>query len=195
MTDEVMRSQAAPRALAVTAERAPQRPGARPEDARSHNRSRVLQALYRGAGLSRADLAREVGLTRVTISDVVAELIAEGLVVALGLRADSRPGKPATLLDINREGLQVVGVDLSRSAAFRGAVPDLAGPVGHREVADGAGLAGEAAAGAAARLVKALIARADKPLIGVGVGSPGLVDSEGVVLSAPGLGWSKVDLQ
>jgi len=195
MTDEVMRSQAAPGALAVTAVRAPQRPAARPEDARSHNRSRVLQALYRGAGLARADLAREVGLTRVTISDVVAELIAEGLVVELGLRADSRPGKPATLLDINREGLQVVGVDLSSSAAFRGAVTDLAGTVVHREEVDVAGLTGEAAAEAAARLVKALIARADKPLIGVGVGSPGLVDSDGVVLSAPGLGWSKVNLQ
>src|SRR6187399_2005479 len=71
----------------------------RPEDARSHNRAKVLQALYRGAGLSRADVARELGLTRVTISDVVAELLAENLVVELGLRADSRPGKPATLLD------------------------------------------------------------------------------------------------
>ncbi|WP_284328530.1 MarR family transcriptional regulator [Demequina litorisediminis] len=53
----------------------------RPEHARRHNRALVMQALYRAEGLSRADLAREVGLTRVTISDLVADLIAEDLVI------------------------------------------------------------------------------------------------------------------
>ncbi len=63
------------RALAATV-----RAGARltPEHARHHNRALVLQSLYRGEGLSRADLAREVGLTRVTISDLIADLITRG---------------------------------------------------------------------------------------------------------------------
>ena len=55
-----------------------------PEHARGHNRSLVLQTLYRSGERSRADIARETGLTRVTISDLVAELLAEGLVVELG---------------------------------------------------------------------------------------------------------------
>lgn len=194
MNDDVTRTLTASKAPGAASSRAA-KGAARPEDARSHNRTQVLQALYRGEGLSRADLARELGLTRVTISDVVAELIAEGLVLELGLRADSRPGKPATLLDINREGFQVIGVDLSSSVTFRGAVTDLSGTVAHWEEVDVAGLTGPEAAEAAARLVDALIARADKPLIGVGVGSPGLVDAEGVVLSAPGLVWSRIDLQ
>ncbi len=45
--------------------------------------------------MSRADLSRETGLTRVTISDLVAELIADGFVVEKGVREASGPGKPA----------------------------------------------------------------------------------------------------
>src|SRR6187431_3383798 len=84
-----------------------------PEHARGHNRSLVLQTLYRAGTQSRADIARETGLTRVTVSDLVAELMAEGLVIETGQREDARPGKPATLLDLNREAFQIVGVDLS----------------------------------------------------------------------------------
>src|SRR5215216_342903 len=82
-----------------------------PEHARGHNRSLVLQTLYRDQ-VSRADIARETGLTRVTVSDLIAELIGEGLVVEAGQREDSRPGKPATLLDLNRKAFQILGVDL-----------------------------------------------------------------------------------
>jgi len=167
----------------------------RPEDARSHNRAQVLQALYRREGLSRADLSRELGLTRVTISDVVAELLAEDLVVELGLRADSRPGKPATLLDINRGGFQVIGVDLSSSTTWRGAITDLSGTIIAREELELDGSTGTEAFDAAVTLVSSLVAQADRPLIGVGIGSPGLVDADGVVHSAPGLGWVELPLQ
>src|SRR6187402_2578402 len=113
------------------------RPSAKslPEHARSHNRALVLQTLYRSGGISRADLARATGLTRVTISDLVSDLIGEDLIVELGQREDARPGKPATLLDINRTGFQILGLDLSDHATFRGAVLDLDGSIlEHREV-------------------------------------------------------------
>ncbi|MDQ2699293.1 MAG: ROK family transcriptional regulator, partial [Actinomycetota bacterium] len=73
-----------------------------PEHARSHNRSLLLQTLFHGGAMSRADLSRETGLTRVTVSDLVAELIADGIVAEQGLREASGPGKPATLIDIDR---------------------------------------------------------------------------------------------
>jgi len=47
-----------------------------PEDARRSNLALVLQAIYNDSQLSRADLARATGLTKVTVSDLVAELIA-----------------------------------------------------------------------------------------------------------------------
>jgi len=173
------------------------RPGARvlPEHARAHNRVLVLQALYRAAGLSRADLAREVGLTRVTISDLVADLIAEGLVLELGIRNDARPGKPATLLDINRTGFAIVGIDLSYDSIFRGALMDLDGTVLHREQIDVAGVSGDSAVDAVIELLDRLVERATAPVLGVGVGSPGVVTAYGTVLSAPNFEWTDVALQ
>src|SRR4051812_3717622 len=84
-----------------------------PEHARGHNRSLVLQTLYRSTTQSRADIARETGLTRVTVSDLVSELIAEGLIRELGQREDARPGKPATLLSFGHEAFQIAAIDLS----------------------------------------------------------------------------------
>jgi predicted NBD/HSP70 family sugar kinase/biotin operon repressor len=166
-----------------------------PEHARGHNRSLVLQTLYRAGQQSRADIARETGLTRVTVSDLVAELIAEGLVIETGQREDARPGKPATLLDLDRNAFQIIGIDLSEYAIFRGAVLDLDGQIHHRAELPLAGATGPDATALVIRLAESLIAQATLPILGLGVGSPGVVDLAGVVLSAPNLGWVGEDLQ
>ena len=166
-----------------------------PEHARGHNRSLVLQTLYRAGQQSRADIARETGLTRVTVSDLVAELIAEGLVIETGQREDARPGKPATLLDLDRNAFQIIGIDLSEYAIFRGAVLDLDGQILHRAELPLAGATGPDATALVIRLAESLIAQATLPILGLGVGSPGVVDLAGVVLSAPNLGWVGEDLQ
>ncbi|MBX6748090.1 MAG: ROK family transcriptional regulator [Micromonosporaceae bacterium] len=173
------------------------RPSAKslPEHARGHNRSLVLQTLYRNGELSRADLARATGLTRVTISDLVADLIAAGLVVELGQRDEARPGKPATLLGINRTGHCIIGLDLSGAQSFLGALLDLdGGVIEHREVLlhDATG---PEALECVVDLARQLVAAARTPVLGVGVGSPGIVDRDGVVLTAPNLGWTNVALR
>ncbi len=166
-----------------------------PEQARGHNRSLVLQTLYRAGQQSRADIARETGLTRVTISDLVAELIVDGLVVETGQREDARPGKPATLLDLNRSAFQIVGIDLSQYGVFRGAVLDLDGQILHRSEVAVAGSTGADATAKVLAIIASLVAEATLPILGIGVGSPGVVDLAGVVLSAPNLGWSGEPLQ
>ncbi|MEY9854164.1 putative NBD/HSP70 family sugar kinase [Leifsonia sp. EB41] len=166
-----------------------------PEHARNHNRSLVLQSLYRSGRASRADLARETGLTRVTISDLIGELIAEGLVVELGQRDDARPGKPAVLLDVNRAATQIVGVDLSEHAEFRGAVLDIDGAVLRSASVGLAGSRGEEAVAKVLALVDELVAAATAPILGIGVGSPGIVDATGTVVAAPNLGWTDEPLQ
>jgi len=167
------------------------RPSAKslPEHARGHNRSLVLQTLYRSGTLSRADLARSTGLTRVTISDLVADLMDEKLIVEVGQRDGSRPGKPATMLDINRGGFQIIGIDLSDYAVFRGAILDLDGVVLERAEVPLDGATGAEATAKVVALAQQLVASASLPLLGIGVGSPGIVDLAGTVLSAPNLGW------
>ncbi|SDQ77095.1 ROK family transcriptional regulator [Microbacterium sp. cf332] len=171
------------------------RPGAKilPEHARAHNRALVLQSLFHGGARSRADLARETGLTRVTISDLVAELIADGFVAEQGTREAAGPGKPAILIDLARDGHRIVGLDLSGSDSFVGAVLTLDGEIVARHEAP---VPHERAAilPAVIALARALVDDARAPVLGVGVGTPGVVDDAGVVLAAPGLGWDGLDL-
>ncbi len=173
------------------------RPSAKilPEHARGHNRSLVLQTLYRAGRQSRADIARSTGLTRVTISDLVSELMSEGLVIETGFSEDVRPGKPSTLLDIDRSAFQIIGIDLSDYAEFRGALLDLGGNIQSRAELSLAGSTGADATAKVVALVETLIGRVTAPVLGVGVGSPGIVDREGVVLSAPNLGWEDEPLR
>ena len=165
-----------------------------PEHARAHNRSLVLQSLFHSGPSSRADLARETGLTRVTVSDLVADLLAEQLVEELGLRPEARVGKPATLVGLRADAAQILAIDLSDESSAIGAVVDLAGGVVHRRSAPMRRRTGEAAYDLVLDLARELVALADRRVLGVGVGSPGVVDTEGVVLQAPNLGWEKLPL-
>jgi predicted NBD/HSP70 family sugar kinase len=166
-----------------------------PEYARGHNRSLVLQMLYRNGGQSRADLARASALTKVTVSDLVAEMLAEGLVVETRQRASNGPGKPAVELDIARDRWNVVAIDLSDADVFEGAVLDLDGGVIDRVSVPRDGATGGVALETAFTLVDELRSRARAPVLGIGVGSPGVVDLDGVVLSAPNLDWVNVPIR
>ena len=166
-----------------------------PEHARGNNRALVLQTLYRGGEQSRADLARYTGLTKVTISDLIADLLSEGVVIETGQRESSGPGKPAVDIDIARSRWQIIGVDLSAADAFTGAVLDLDGAVITRLDIARDGATGQAALDKVCELVLALKDATTAPILGVGVGSPGIVDLSGVVLSAPNLGWANVDMR
>lgn len=153
---------------------------------RTSNRRLALQTILRAQPVSRADIARATGLTRATISELVAELLEDGLVVEDG-QGQSSGGKPPTLLRLDAGARRIVAVDLS-SRPFRGALLDLEGAVHHRMEADGA-----ADLDAVEVLVDHLVAGSDAAVLGVGVGTPGVVD-DGTILQAANLGWTDVPL-
>lgn len=165
-----------------------------PEHARGHNRSLVLQTLFHGGAMSRADLSRETGLTRVTISDLVAELITERFIAEKGPRESARPGKPAILVDVDRTGHRIVGIDLSGNDVFIGAILTLDGDIVARREVPHPSDAGDVLATVIA-LARALVDDAHEPVLGIGIGTPGVVDDRGVVLTAPNLGWVGFDLE
>ena len=165
-----------------------------PGDARRHNRALVLRTLFRDGPLSRADLARATHVTRVTASDLVSELLDEGLVEELGTRPEQGVGKPATLVGIVADARLILSLDLSDDEQFRGALVDLSGKVVDRLAAPREQRTGDAALGLLTVLAGDLLQRAERPLLGIGVGSPGVVDPAGVVLEAPNLGWHGVDI-
>lgn len=167
-----------------------------PEQARRHNRALVLQTLFHDGAMSRADLSRETGLTRVTISDLVAEFIHDGIVVERGMRESSGPGKPAILVDIDRRGHQIIGLDLSGPSRFEGAVMTMGGDVLERRHVDRPEVPeGEAVHALVLELARELESLSTRPLLGVGIATPGVVRPDGSVHSAPNLGWTTHPLE
>ena len=144
--------------------------------------------------MSRSDLARASGLTAPTISALVLELEEEGLVVDIGPRKGTRLGKPANLVEIADGAVNLVVLDLSPSDRFTGAVVDLRGRIVERaEVPIGDAL-GDAAGELVFQLAAKLLELAPHRVLGIGVGSPGIVDDEGVVRHAAHLEWVDVPM-
>jgi predicted NBD/HSP70 family sugar kinase len=154
----------------------------------------LLQHLFADGPASRADLARSSGLTRVTVSDLVAELLDEGLVTELGAPTESRVGKPPTLVGLVPDAKHVVAVDLSVDDQVAGAVLTLTGDVISRDARPLRGLRGERALAVVRDFAASLTSSSSRPLLGVGVATPGVVSREGDVLAAPNLDWFDVPL-
>jgi predicted NBD/HSP70 family sugar kinase len=175
----------------ATPARRPLRPSGnlRPEDARRHHRSLLLQLLFRYGPASRADLARSSGLTKVTVSDLVAGLVEEGLVTEAAEPVPGRIGKPPVLVSMAPASRDIVAVDLSTDGIVSGALVDLGGTVRTRRELPLDDRRGQDAVEVVHRLVRTLVDEATRPVLGIGVGSPGVVDAGGTVLDAPNLGW------
>lgn len=152
----------------------------------------TLQVVMAAGQTSRADVARQTGLTRATVSTLVAELIEEGLLREAGT-GESAGGKRPTLLEVDATSRQVIAVDTS-ATPFRGALLDLAGEVVATATSPGGAPTGQDAVDAVAALVDRIAEQASAPPLGVGIGTPGVVDGDGTVLEASNLGWHDVPL-
>lgn len=161
-----------------TARRAPQvRSGAEsakvlPADVRHLHRTLLLSHLYKSEPKSRADLARATGLTRVTVSDVVADLLDRKLVEEVGTRPGTRVGKPATLVTVDYTSHALVCLDLSRETEFRGAITSLDGDILYRDAIELGDDRGDTAVTKVTQLAHRLIDNATVPVLGIGVGTP-----------------------
>ncbi len=164
-----------------------------PEDARRANRRLLLDLLRAEGPTSRADLARLTGLTPATVSNVTRDLLAEGLLADRGVQSGS-VGKPATLLGLEPGARVVVAADLSDADQLLVIEADLAGTVLARHHFPFDGATGDDATDFVADRLGDIVAAADRPVLGVGVGTPGLVDDQGIVRDAAHLAWGKVEL-
>lgn len=154
------------------------------------NRSMVYDVLRSRRVISRASLARETGLSKGTISQIVEGFLRDGL-ISSGERGESAKGRRPTLLHFLPRARFAIGVELLAGEA---AITDLDGSlvrlvVGSRRFTD----APDALA-SAVELVESVLAETPlEKLVGIGVGTPGLVDSHsGIVRLAPDLGWRDV---
>lgn len=161
---------------------------------RAFNQQLVLRAIYDRSEVSRAEVARLTGLTRTSVSALVAELISDGLVEEVG-RGPSTGGKAPIMLRLRPDGRHAIGLDLG-SSTFSGALVDLRGGVVTSAQVELEGRDGADAVEVVFGLIDRLIRRnGHNSVLGVGIGAPGLVDSRaGVVRWAVNLDWSELPL-
>jgi predicted NBD/HSP70 family sugar kinase len=164
------------------------------QQTKEHNSTLVLKTIYGRDCVSRAEIARLTGLTRTTVSEIVGNLIADGLVIEDGY-GESLGGKPPIQVRLVEDARQLVCLDLSDDD-FYGAVVDLRGEFIYRQALPLQHRRGEAALQAVYQLVDTLLAHTSAPILGIGIGTPGLVDArKGIVRQAVNRGWSDLPLK
>ncbi|SEL37695.1 Sugar kinase of the NBD/HSP70 family, may contain an N-terminal HTH domain [Roseateles sp. YR242] len=156
------------------------------------NRMALVRHLCAHPGLSRADLATEVGLTKSTISGLTRELIAEGWLIESVVVATGDLGRRPTPLFINPERLLLLGAEVGIEAV-RVVATSLTGEIRARAVSHyGASRSAKACIGVLASLLQKVKGQLEdsQEIIGIGIGLPGGVDeAEGILHFAPNLGW------
>ncbi|MCW2884762.1 MAG: hypothetical protein JWL58_1624 [Streptosporangiaceae bacterium] len=166
-----------------------------PLNLREVGRLRVLQALHDAESTSRSELAQVTGLSRATVSSLVTDLLAAGLVEENEPDAQSRPtGRPALPLTLRASAAYAVGTDIGHQHV-RVALCDLRGtPIWNTAVATEV----DRAPGETLDLAADLIGRAlrekntdRKRVLGLGVDIAAPVREPGGVLEAHGImpGW------
>jgi predicted NBD/HSP70 family sugar kinase len=169
-------------------------------DLRRTNRSAVLRKLYFDGPLSRQELAPATGLSSGSISNVVAELTADGLLEEAG-SVGSDGGRPRTLLRVARRSAYLIGADVGetrvRVELFDLALTELARSE-RPLAADGYDVDRVVAhiRDALADVLRDTDVPPDR-LLGVGIGVPGIVDQSsprGAVVHGQTVGWDAVPL-
>ncbi|WP_055601532.1 ROK family transcriptional regulator [Streptomyces aureus] len=182
------------------------RTGRTVRDLRRENRTAVLRRLYFDGPMSRLMLGPATGLSSGSVSNVVAELVADGLVEEAG-SVDSAGGRPRTLVRITPASGFMIGVDIGetrvRIELFDLTLTELArterplacsGPRTARYDVD---LVVDHLREGIAEVLRIADVPADR-LIGVGVGVPGIVArtaEDGAVVHGQTVGWDAVPFE
>jgi predicted NBD/HSP70 family sugar kinase len=168
-------------------------------DLRRENRAVVLRSLYFSRPGSRHDLSAATGLSVASVTNVIRELLDEGIVTEVGSE-DSDGGRPRVLLDVNPDYSYVIGVDIGETR-IRVTLFDLAmterakaeyplNPAQHE--------VDEVVRGVAAGLSAVLADGGVDPaaVLGVGIGVPGVVEQgPEVVVHGQTYCWDAVPLE
>lgn len=99
--------------------------GSNPLRSRNRNRQAVLGSIQAAGTMGRAEIGRSLGLTTQAASNIIAELLADGLIEEKGTRVSGR-GLPAVQYGLNPKGAYAFGVEIRPDAIFT-ALVDLAG--------------------------------------------------------------------
>jgi len=157
---------------------------------RDLNRAAVFRLIGAAGPIARTHIARRLGLSPATVTAVTRELLDAGL-VRVAERAPSNGGRPALLLELVASAATAYGVKIAPDHVV-GVRVDI-----EADVLDRFELPFDAAAPDAiqrlSELLSERLAEGDGlPLLGVGLGVPGVFDARTRKLDSPLLGWQGV---
>ncbi|WP_141396595.1 ROK family transcriptional regulator [Microbacterium gorillae] len=91
------------------------------KDMRRANRAQLLRHLVRGGESSRSALGEVTGLSPATVTNVISDLIADGIVIEQG-QGITKPagGRPRVLVDVKRDAAWMFGADVGENAVTVG---------------------------------------------------------------------------
>ncbi|MDF2812493.1 MAG: family transcriptional regulator [Microvirga sp.] len=170
--------------------------GNNPERNRTHNRRVVLDAVRLHGPIGRTDIARRAHLTSQAVSNIVGELLSEGLLLECGRRRSGR-GLPPVQVIVNPDGGMTIGVEMAADHLVTVLV-DLTGRVrGHHTIAFNDPTPDQVVP----RLMTSIehvcqsLPGASERLLGIGVVMPGPFEIEGMSSVGPTTlpGWSGLD--
>jgi predicted NBD/HSP70 family sugar kinase len=163
------------------------------------NRTAVLRILIEKSPLTKAEIAQHAQLTFATVSNLVAEMQAEDLILEVGY-AESNGGRKPALYSVNPHAFTFLGIDLQVEKIvcvltnFEGAI--VASNVTPYNVEDGPFSAVEKIRMAVEQILESTNIPLSK-IQGIGVSAPGPIDNEnGIIISPPNMpGWRNVPLR
>lgn len=165
---------------------------------REINRMALVRAVQRTPGVSRAELAKDTGLTKSTVSLLVQDLVDEGWLLESDVQATGAIGRRPTPLFLDGNRLAMIGADVGIDILNVTTV-SLTGTVLNGVSEALPSMQPAQVIARLARLIATLVERAQgegRRLLGIGVGVPGAVlDPQGVVKLAPNIAWRDVAFQ
>jgi glucokinase-like ROK family protein len=160
---------------------------------RQHNRDLVLETIFANQPISRAEIARVTKLTRATVSDLITVFMQEGLVAEVGY-GTSLGGKLPILLSVVADARFMIGLNLAQDK-FIGSIVNLQGDIKETIELPVSDSDGQQALQLVYQMLDRLLNKGWKPIIGIGVGTPGLVNTrDGIVVNAVNLDWQNLPL-
>jgi predicted NBD/HSP70 family sugar kinase len=167
-----------------------------PASARVINKLRVLNLIARSQETSRADVARELGLNKVSTSEIVDQLVAEGMVSELGKR-QTTVGRRPTDLALQKDAKAVISVDIGMRNTSITLVNLTGDPLRFERFPTPKHPSPEEMCATVIRTAKKILSRLKDPSIvsGMAVSINGVVEpATGTVLSLADWGWDNVPL-
>ncbi len=156
---------------------------------KDHN-LKIILSLIRTSGLiSRAEISRQTGLSRSTVSELVGFLLRQGIIEEAGT-GDSIGGRPPILLTIRARGRLIGAVHVDDDGHLYGRTQDLAGNLA--KVAAGRAESANELVPTICQLLHELTDGDSSRLAALALALPGIISPEGGILSAVHLGWNNI---